>query len=388
LTLDVIPETGRLNHHLAILARPDVIKCLGLYACSLTTAQPFPASHEGIELVWKWAESPGREYSSVVSPEFTHVFIDIQRMIYKKIEVDLPQKINLCLELAEKDLKEGKVHDRWRMTSAYMAYICIASILSYGSNSSGLFGAYSRRRQDTPQMDDVSVESMTLDKASDVSESPEAFCNESACRLTMGILDVFLKANDPCVEPYIHVLLVFLWRLQTLDLDDCNAEARDRLLRTVPIESLNRFLDSKKGHVEARFENMDLAQLLQSREPGVNPLPEDFQIRGQSWSNEYLQNGTVNPYLAEDWYHQAPDVDERESKLFWNIKSHDQRRMERILWLGSKITPVSADLGVSPSREDGHVDPARKAQYMDFDPDSRTLEMRGSGSNCIDRMDI
>ena len=45
---DKRPTVGRLYHHIAILARPNVLQQLFFYSKSLTVGQPFPSARESI----------------------------------------------------------------------------------------------------------------------------------------------------------------------------------------------------------------------------------------------------------------------------------------------------------------------------------------------------
>ena len=50
---DKRPTVGRLYHHIAILARPDVLQQLFFYSKSLTVGQPFASARESILLLFE-----------------------------------------------------------------------------------------------------------------------------------------------------------------------------------------------------------------------------------------------------------------------------------------------------------------------------------------------
>jgi hypothetical protein len=341
LTLDALPGTGRLLHHCAVLAGADVIKGLGLYSSSLIATEPFPPAHQTLQSIWKWAETANSlNFSPHVPGEFALAFVKAQRSLYRKItsaldEPDVEGNIEICLSLAAEPISNQTFENRWRMTSAYMGYTCVASILGFGLKG-GLFRAYTSKEISDPGVDDISADSMTLEDNPKALENARDCALEDAFGFSMGIFRKFLDMDDPRVNPFIHVILVFLQRLFILDLEENHARVRKQMLQAMPMDTLRQYLDSKRREADGKFWELELQDWLQQLEPGVFPLPEDFQIRHQIWSLEY-RDGKAVPYFTDDWYQQSSDVDFREDTFFWNQRSNDMRRGARILWLGSKF---------------------------------------------------
>lgn len=149
----------------------------------------------------------------------------------------------------------------------------------------------------------------------------EKYLNYSK-RLAYGTLGLSLKrVGDIHVLPHMHIWLLFMKHITTI-------ESATRLLEgTFPWEPLVTMLNFLlKSFDSERFES----EMFPVPEKGVGrPLPEDYILRGLDWSQNYF---------PERWFENATAHDEERSV---ELPSMASLRVERILWLASRIAAVS-----------------------------------------------
>ncbi|KAG4428848.1 hypothetical protein IFR05_015669 [Cadophora sp. M221] len=320
------PTTGRLYHHLAILARPNALKQLFLYSKSLCVAIPFHSARESIlrlfESILAANNEPDHEYSR--SPALNMAFVRAHRLILTNQDLDhfepTCQDFILLLEnqLARVDRKSFK-------DSYHIAIANSAAMLGYGSS-------------DNPVMEALN------DQFEESGHYPEEIqCSESfqaARNLAYATLNIFLlRRDDPDILPGIHAFLVFMHYMasqsRTLHL------AQMDFPWTLLADSLNHLLedyDTPFGIIER--ENFPIPEGANAR-----PFPEDFALRGLLWAESYFPN---------DWFSGGTEDELNDREVTSNFTMTAQRK-ERILWLA---TPL-ADLGCEIQYEPASFDPVR-----------------------------
>jgi hypothetical protein len=148
---------------------------------------------------------------------------------------------------------------------------------------------------------------------------------ETDAYFTFGLLSVALVRSgstdepDPNVFPMIHVYLVFIWYLASVE------PAMALVERFIPwgdlVAYLNKLAEPK----------MMTARVYSTKFPGSTdggkgrPLPEDYALRGQPYTREYFP---VN-------WHKDAGIDDEERLI--ELPSFRKPRTERILWAGHKI---------------------------------------------------
>lgn len=141
-------------------------------------------------------------------------------------------------------------------------------------------------------------------------------------RLSYDVLNLALKKiGDDNVLPHVHIWLVFMMHITT-------SESATRLLEnTFPWESLVLLLNFLlKSFDSDSFE----CEKFPAPEHGIaRPLPEDFIIQGLDWSRLYYPDG---------WIKKA-HVDDGDQSV--ELPSMASDRVERILWLATRIAAVS-----------------------------------------------
>jgi hypothetical protein len=141
----------------------------------------------------------------------------------------------------------------------------------------------------------------------------------NASKLAFGTLSIALRrVGDKNVEPLIHVYLVFLSSLVSIP------EAAKFLERFIPWREVGLFLNSLASFGGKTSREMG-KEFPRPREGGGRPLPEDFLVRGQLWSESYF---------PLTWFSEA-SVDDEERSL--ELPSMSAPRTERLLWLGHCI---------------------------------------------------
>lgn len=148
-------------------------------------------------------------------------------------------------------------------------------------------------------------------------------------RLAYDILKIALdRIGDVNVLPHVHIWLVFMMHIKT-------SEPATRLLENeFPWDALVAMLNFLiKSFDSERFEG----DMFPVPEKGVGrPLPEDYTLRGLDWSRIYF---------PERWFEDA-QVDDEERSL--ELPSMANIRVERILWLATRIAAVSFNYHTQP----------------------------------------
>lgn len=142
-------------------------------------------------------------------------------------------------------------------------------------------------------------------------------------RLAYQILTIALqRVGDTNVLPHVHIWLVFMMHIRT-------SEPATRLLENeFPWDALVTMLNHLIKNFESeRFEG----ERFPVPEKGIGrPLPEDYTLRGLDWSKSYF---------PERWFEDA-QVDDEERSM--ELPSMANIRVERILWLATRIAAVSS----------------------------------------------
>lgn len=165
-------------------------------------------------------------------------------------------------------------------------------------------------------------------KSGDVMPSSEGFTAQEISldyskRLAYEILTIALERGGGDVLPHIHIWLVFILHIKS-------SEPAIRLLENdFPWEALVSLLNSLTSEPETdKFETENFP----IPEQGIGrPLPEDYTLRGLDWAKTYFPEG---------WFEDA-QVDDEERLM--ELPSMESVRVERILWIATRIAAVSVD---------------------------------------------
>jgi hypothetical protein len=129
---DKSPTTGRLHHHLAILARPNALKQLSHYAKSLTVAQPFAPARKSILMLFDPLLKPGKSHPQ----HLPTVFVKVHAILFTQTQIgSLSKAVNKFYSLL-RDNHFGRIT---RNSMQHMAIANSVALLGFGAADNILF---------------------------------------------------------------------------------------------------------------------------------------------------------------------------------------------------------------------------------------------------------
>lgn len=352
---DKNPTVGRLYHHLAILARPNALQQLYYYARSLTSVKPFASARDSILTLLDPILGRASASYSHASPIDTS-FIQAHAILFEKLPQSQFEEA-VAAFYSQLDIHIGRVAAKWKEQGVFIAVTNIAGLFDYGADTSGLrhlIQLHAKElgrttpssRASSPSDDELSRASSPVDVdtqpaisedqiPSKLAEITDDLTFVRARQLTFSTLKLILqRIGDKNVLPHIHVLLSFLSSFASVSYVA-------PLINHAPWAEIVVFLNTLLK-TEAP-EQLTLPSIFPSSDQNDHrPLPEDYLIRGQIWSQWYF---------PDNWFCGEHDEEERSLELASTIKS----RIERIMYLGRKLSsvsllfryPVSCLMGVS-----------------------------------------
>lgn len=353
---DRSPNTGRIQHHLAVLARPNVIRQLFYYSKSLISVAPFVNARDSIMLLFTQFLEP-----DAASLKYTRIetsLVSAAALVFTRGSIH--QYIVHMLDFSQElEIQIANSGSNFKVVGAEIASSFGALIFDIGNDENYLFNAFrAHHKKLRGNLDDkvqaTNVESIPAEdpllkdtihyeywqqvgSTQDASlthaqphggDRPEAKF-ESSDEVTSYVLPVWCscistvanKVGDRNVLPFMHITLAFIWSLSYVP------GALVRVEQYIPWASIILCLNtlSRSGVSDLRVEAKEFPQ--QQSGTGLQ-LPEDFLIRGLAWA----------PYYFPTDFFQISTVDEDERTL--ELPSHSAPRVERCLWLGHKLSTV------------------------------------------------
>jgi hypothetical protein len=335
---DKNPTVGRLYHHLAILARPNALQQLYYYARSLTCVKPFPSARESIlTLLDPILGRPTASYSNALPIETS--FIQAHGILFEKLAAEKFEDVRQAF-YSQLDSHIGRVTAKWKEQGVYIAVTNIAGLFDYGAEdsilrqvlllhaqnlarkpSSSRASSPSDEESQPPAADNTILPSITESEVPSKLETLAVdFTFSRAYLLTTTTFSTVLKRlGDKNVLPHVHVVLSFLSSFAAIPYVA-------PLIDEAPWSQIATFLNTLLK--SERPEQIMPGSVFPSDQADNLPLPEDYLIRGQLWSQWYF---------PENWFAREHDEEDRYLELASTIKS----RTERILHLGYQIATVS-----------------------------------------------
>ena len=355
---DRSPNTGRIQHHLAVLARPHVIRQLFYYSKSLISVFPFVNARDSIMLLFTQFLEP--DTASLKYTKIETSLVSAAALVFTRgsIHQYIVHMLDFTQELEVQITNSGS---NFKVLGPEIASSLAAMIFDIGNDENYLFNAVRAHQNklrtnvdDKPQATNVEnapVEDPRLketirreywhqlgtSQGQDTSvthaqphggDRPDAKF-ESSDQVSSYVLPVWCscistvanKVGDRNVLPFIHVTLAFIWSLSYIP------GALVHVEQYIPWDSIILCLNtlSRSGVSDLRVESEEFPQ--QQSGTGLQ-LPEDFVIRGLVWA----------PYYFPEDFFKVSTVDEDERTL--ELPSHSAPRVERCLWLGHKISTV------------------------------------------------
>ncbi|KAH6879816.1 hypothetical protein B0T10DRAFT_157169 [Thelonectria olida] len=301
---DKSPATGRLYHHLAVLARPNALQQLYYYTKSLCVPTPFLSARESIMTLF----DPVLGSNTSRHSQIDAAFVRVHSILFSgKAKERLQESMEEFLELLDGHI--SRATKGWREAGYFIGISLACSLLGYGDGSSALMNAVSQK----PGQTDVPME------GSSISEALPSETFGQALSFAVRIYDIVIRRwSDINILPFAHTTLVFLHFMTS------NPTAMSYLEGQYPWKLtsilLNSLLDASR--TEPR---MDGNFPLPEKDEPPRPLPEDYAMRGLVYADGYFPHG---------WF-----VDEKvdESKRYFELSSMVEERKDRILYLGYQI---------------------------------------------------
>ncbi|KAL4403567.1 hypothetical protein CABS03_15019 [Colletotrichum abscissum] len=304
---DKAPQTGRLYHHLAILARPNALQQLFYYTKSLCVPVPFLSARESIMTLF----DPHLNGTQTRLQDIDAAFVRAHAILFSGKNTDqLSSSINEFIDRLNDHIAR---HTRRWLDSAY--YISIAlgcSLLEYGSESNHIMRAIKSGRADD--------EDVPMEGAETIAGPTQKFLDalDFAARTHNVVLKRF---GDENIRPYLHVTLSLLQHLSQFP------AAMGLIEEKMPWKLIALLLNTIMP-TEMSLEAIKIIESEDFPRPDKGdprPLPDDFAQRGILW---------VDKYYPSDWF-TATKVDDDEK--YSEVASMMEERSQRCLWLGCRL---------------------------------------------------
>ncbi|KAI1382569.1 uncharacterized protein F4822DRAFT_441809 [Hypoxylon trugodes] len=281
------PTTGRLYHHLAILAQPDPLQQLYYYIKSLCMPIPFSSTRESIMTLFDPILDPTNiQHSRLITIDVA--FVKAHGILFSNKYTDdfLPTVDKFCSML---DNYIGRTTRKWMESGYYIAVSNCCALLSYGQEDNILLKGFHPHVEDIAEL--ITENSLALYKPSRT--------EEGALRLFEGTCDVTL--------PFLHVIMVFIFHLTYY------LSAMSFIEKTIPWKLISLQLNSL---------------LLSCR--------EHHKIHDEQFPRQDKELAP-HKYFPVDWF--SNDKIDNDEKYF-EVTSMTDDRKERILWLACRITKL------------------------------------------------
>ncbi|TVY25709.1 EST/SMG-like protein [Lachnellula hyalina] len=309
---DKTPTTGRLYHHLAILARPNALQQLFYYSKSLCVAVPFTSARESILTLFEPVLNSDNAHGQYRLPPLDTAFVMAHGILFTNRDMHkFESTVKDFLGLLDNQI--GRVTRKFMEQGYHIAVANNVAMLSFTSNDNVLMKLISQSTKDG-ECPDVSMEG----GIPDVSAQSMAYF-KNAQHLSNETTEIVLqRIGDPNVLPFIHVTLVFIYFMSR------RRGTMSFLQATFPWVALSTMLNTllSSYSTPGRIEDDNFPS---PEKDDTRPFPEDFAMRGLLWAEEYF---------PEEWFTKEK-IDEEEK--YHERPSMTAQRKERILWLACKI---------------------------------------------------
>ena len=161
-----------------------------------------------------------------------------------------------------------------------------------------------------------------------------------ASDLTFSTFEVVLGKKNwerNRILPMVYVMLVFIWRAALIP------EAIDLFEKSIPWAAICSYLNRLK--IDERWRDIvrDDKSLLSAAETSGRPLPKDYIMRGQVYTQGFF---------PETWFSHAK-VDNEERIL--EQSSYDEYRTIRVFWLAARICSANRWISFDEKTRTFHI---------------------------------
>ncbi|KAL2062098.1 hypothetical protein VTL71DRAFT_6364 [Oculimacula yallundae] len=322
---DKSPTTGRLYHHLAILARPNALQQLFYYSKSLCVANPFTSARDSILTLFEPLLNSDNAHGQYRLPPLDTAFVKAHGLLFTNREIEkFDPTVKEFLGLLDNQI--GRVTRKFMEQGYYIAVANIVAILGFASKENPVMQAIAETSANEADVDMVgdATNEPAVEIVFDDGLAMKSF--ERARQLSNETLEIVLhRIGDPNVLPYIHVTLVFMYYLAR------HPRAMKLLEASFPWQSLTVMLNTLLApySTQARIESTEFPLPVRG---DARPFPEDFALRGLLCADEYY---------PESWFANEK-IDDAEKYL--EVASMTDDRKERILWLACRVAKLGGNM--------------------------------------------
>ncbi|KAG9240285.1 hypothetical protein BJ878DRAFT_546415 [Calycina marina] len=302
---DKAPTTGRLYHHLAILARPNAFQQLFYYAKSLCIAVPFVSARESILSLFDPVLMSVGGQGQFRLPYFETAFIKAHGVLFTNNNMEMFEPA-VTEFIGLLDAQIGRVTRKFMEQGHYISTTNCVATLGFAAMANPIMRAISSEEEKNDAAKTLSANDLAIGMTS----------LRHAQRLHNATLTVVLRRlGDPNILPFVHCALVFMMKIARY------SDAMDLLEADYPWELLSILLNTLVGSCsDSKFE--EVFPIPQKDE--ARPLPEDYILRGILFGDQYY---------PDPWF--ATKVDEEEK--YQERPSMTAQRKERILFVACRI---------------------------------------------------
>ena len=336
-------SVGRIQHHLAVLARPDILQQLFYYTKALVSLHPFPSAGESIMLLFDpLFNAPRPSDQLIVASSFVtaHGYLFTQSSSPSGLDVS-GFVMHTQEFLQHLDMYIGRWGMDFRLHGAYMSLSNFAAIFQYGVAdavipSEFLKGAGQQEPTDAKQS--AFEQWIPVDRVDAVEEEfvksqaqPSSELIFYGSFFTFQTLSAILgHVGNKNVFPAVHTSLAFIWCMAL------NGTSIRHIEVAVPWRKLTTFLNTLvRSETDLQPVEDDDSPVLEEKKH----MPEDFLIRGQLWSQKYY---------PQDFFGKAPTEHDGRSIEYPSLSI---TRAYRCLWLGARIAKVCLSSPSFPKKE-------------------------------------
>ena len=372
---DKSPNVGRIQHHLAVLARPNIVQQLFYYSKALVSVTPFFNARESIMLLF----APFLDNSEINSQKYAAAEVAFVKANGLFFTGRMHSDYHVLMDefMSGLDGLIARNASRFRIQGPELACGLFASSFGFGDySSSALLRLFFQAFRTSLELRGEATEANQIPEAAKTQMpfSPEFMINAEeemkerlpppsgpiqdyrppdappeypqlahstsdrttpdaafsgshdttsvACeRIGQFLSIISVRIGDKNILPTMHTSFAWLWSL-------CHIPgAVEYVEQYIPWEQLATFLNTlgRSGIVEANIERPSFPPTISGTGP---QLPEDFAMRGWLWTQFYHPVG----------FFEGQVVDEEERAL--EPPSLTPPREERCLWLGVRLASL------------------------------------------------
>lgn len=306
---DKLPTTGRLYHHLAILARPNALQQTYYYTKSLCVPIPFLSARESVMTLFDPVLSSSPPRLELIDLAFVRI---LAIFFSGKEKHELAPAAEQFLTLLDGHI--ARTTKSWLEAGYYMGISITCSLFGFGSDSNVLKYAITPKRSDDTDMAGEAIAPEAL---------PTLVFHQSLSFAVQTLEIVIRRWGDMNILPFLHTQMVFLHHLSKFP------SAIKFIEHKYPWRLIATMLNYLKQ--SCKFEPRMDSEVFPGAEDQdhYRPLPEDYAMRGLIYTEEYF---------PLKWF--AGEAVEEDEKYFEQASMVDSRK-ERILWIGKQISSLN-----------------------------------------------